>query len=100
NLWQVSYTKNLMRAGNMAQLFANDFGCVAPNTSIYFVKNQRRYLVCTRQNAFHRQHDTRELTTRGNTGNGFRGLARIGGEQILDLVDAVGRQGDALRAHA
>ena len=52
NLGEMRYTKNLMRAGNMAQLFANNFSCFPTNTSVHFVKNQRRDLVLTCQNAF------------------------------------------------
>src|SRR2546429_303594 len=53
NLGQVRDAKYLMRASNMAQLFANDFGRFATDTGIHFVKNQRRYVVLARQNAFH-----------------------------------------------
>src|SRR5712691_1150140 len=81
NLGQVRDAKYLMRTGNMAQLFANDFGCFPTDTSVHFVKNQRRYLVLARQNAFHGQHDTRQFTARGNASDGFGGLARIGGEE-------------------
>ncbi len=99
NLWQVRDTKNLMRMRNMAQLFANDGGGFPTDAGVHLIENQRRYLVRTRQNAFHGEHDTGEFTTGSNAGYGSWRLAGIGGEEILDLVNAVSGQGHTLRAH-
>ena len=99
NLWQVRDTKNLMRMSNMAQLFANDGGGFPTDAGVHLIENQRRYLVRTRQNAFYGEHHTGEFTTGSNAGYGSWRLPRIGGEEILDLVDTVSGQRHTLRTH-
>ena len=75
-------------AGDGPQLFADHGRGAAADADVDLVEDQRRPRLGARQNRLQRQRDARKLAAGRDPRHRAWLLARIGGQQKLDLVDA------------
>src|SRR5438034_7052412 len=89
---QVGDTEDLAAAAELAELAADDFGDRAADAGIDLVEDERGAPLVGGGEGLEREHDARQLAARGHAGERARLLARVGREEELDLVPALGAE--------
>src|SRR5438874_3524615 len=89
---QVGDTEDLAAAAELAELAADDFGDRAADAGIDLVEDERGTPLVGGGEGLEREHDARQLAARGHAGERARLLARVGREEELDLVPALGAE--------
>ena len=99
DLAQMRHAQHLTRARDLTELDADLLRCLAGDAGVDLIKDQRGDAVTIGDDRFERQHDARELASRGDFGDGLRNFSLVRGDQEGHGIHALNGQLPLLLLH-